>query len=403
MCSVGDDDFENDLQKVMPVIKNVILSETCNKCRARPPLVVLRSKDFYCKDCFLTGTTHKFRALLGKSRLIRPNDIVLVHHQIGHPSTALLHFLRSALDLSTPKKLQFKPVILFIDNQYHLTVKERLDILTAVEQEVNSFEFNLYFISFAKYIANPDSIEELITTHDLTISENDKDELDSLVKTKCSLTNKNDIKTLFQRQLLLDVARHLKCKFVFTPDISIDIASQLLSNVSLGRGSHISVDTGFCDDRDEIVKILKPLRLFDMKELALYNKFNKREPLCVRQPEINPYSSIQDLMKTFVNNLQSNFPATVTTIIKTGDKLTVEQTGLQICTLCKNVLSKATPQLRAEDSTNFSHLISTQIPDQSYSREERYLSLLDTFEKEEYGNKDLCYACYKISNHMMGY
>lgn len=47
----------------------------------------------------------------------------------------------------------------------------------------------------------------------------------------------------FRRKLLLDLAEYFECKFVFTPEISVDIAAQLLANVSLGRGSSIATDT----------------------------------------------------------------------------------------------------------------------------------------------------------------
>lgn len=63
----------------------------------------------------MASTTHKFKAQLGKSKLIRPNDKVLVLHKLGHASTALLHFLRMGLDLNTPKKIRFEPVIIFVD------------------------------------------------------------------------------------------------------------------------------------------------------------------------------------------------------------------------------------------------------------------------------------------------
>lgn len=79
--------------------------------------VVLRGKDAYCKNCFLIGTIHKFKASLGKYRLIQTNDRVLVWYKVGHPSTSLLHFLRSGLDLMAHKRLRFQPLILFIDGK----------------------------------------------------------------------------------------------------------------------------------------------------------------------------------------------------------------------------------------------------------------------------------------------
>lgn len=61
------------------------------------------------------GTVHKFKALLGKYKLIRPNDKILVIYKISHPTTALLHFIRTGLDLETHKKLRFQVVVVFIE------------------------------------------------------------------------------------------------------------------------------------------------------------------------------------------------------------------------------------------------------------------------------------------------
>lgn len=119
MCSVGDDHFETEETKCMPAKEKLTsLDAKCNKCREEPPVVLLRSKDVYCKSCFLSGTNHKFKALLGKHKLIRAGDRVLVHHKLGHPSTALLHFLRTGLDLNTPKKLRFDVTVVYIEGNY---------------------------------------------------------------------------------------------------------------------------------------------------------------------------------------------------------------------------------------------------------------------------------------------
>lgn len=43
--------------------------------------------------------------------------------------------------------------------------------------------------------------------------------------------------------MLLSVAKKLNCKFIFTPELSVDIASDLLTNMALGRGSQVPEDT----------------------------------------------------------------------------------------------------------------------------------------------------------------
>lgn len=184
------------------------------------------------------------------------------------------------------------------------------------------------------------------------------------------------------------------------------------------------------------MKLLRPLRLFDMKELALYNKFNDLEPPSIPSSEVNPYSSVQDLMRKFVNDLQQNFPATITTIMKTGDKLSLDKRNADICSLCKvgyfifstflihlikeaiflfrfiqqctrhffnikhfqGTLPQKSPDLTSEESTSFSHVISTKTVDYSHSREERYQDILENYESHKVSEGDYCYACSKLKS-----
>lgn len=91
---------------------------------------------------------------------------------------------------------------------------------------------------------------------------------------------------------------------------------------------------GFCDNRSEI-KILRPLRTFDMEELEYYNKFNNLEPISVPQSELDRNSSIQGLLLNFVKDLQTEFPATITTVLKTGEKIASFLPDNNCCRLCK--------------------------------------------------------------------
>lgn len=85
-----------------------------------------------------------------------------------------------------------------------------------------------------------------------------------------------------------------------------------------------------------MVKILRPLKQFDVKELAFYNYLNDLEPISIRQPFESSSNSIQSLIKTFVDNLQLEYPATVSTIVKTGDKLgAINNETKKKCLFCK--------------------------------------------------------------------
>nr|CAH7720940.1 unnamed protein product [Callosobruchus chinensis] len=386
MCSVGDDIFEGD--RFMPT-KEVTPSKTCNKCKTAEPELVLRGKDAYCKGCFLEGATHKFKSTLGKSKLIRPRDRVLILYEDNENSIALLHMVRNGLDLNTPKKLNFIPVIVFIEDQYHLTVKERHDMTEQIKEVITALNFDVFLVSLAQYATNIGSTDKLIYSGELPISESDKDELFKNLQTHTSDTNKTELMSIIKRNLLMEVAKHLDCKYIFTSEISMDITTNLLKNVSLGRGSQIPLESGFCDDRDNQVRVLRPLYLFDSKEIEYYNKYNNISYVHARNNEVNPYSSIHTLMKKFVMDLQNNFPSTVTTVLKTGDKID-RMNGEAICQLCKAPLCENSAQLTSEESTKFSSLISNSKLD---------FANLDFVDKplDQTAERVFCLSCNELS------
>lgn len=77
--------------------------------------------------------------------------------------------------------------------------------------------------------------------------------------------------------------------------------------------------------------------MFEEKELAFYNAYNNVETVNITFAESDPFASIQNLMKKFVNELQINYPATIATIVRTGDKLAVHEDSElnRKCKLCK--------------------------------------------------------------------
>lgn len=59
--------------------------------------------------------THKFRATLGKSKLVNRGERVLVCVSGSQSSVSLLHMIWTGLQQSTYKRLTFDPVVLYID------------------------------------------------------------------------------------------------------------------------------------------------------------------------------------------------------------------------------------------------------------------------------------------------
>lgn len=92
-------------------------SDVCKKCRTNSSEIILRKKDGYCTSCFLINTTHKFRAALGKSKIIHRGDTILIGYCGRENSTALLHLIKSGMSETTHKKIIFNVVIFFIDGK----------------------------------------------------------------------------------------------------------------------------------------------------------------------------------------------------------------------------------------------------------------------------------------------
>ncbi|XP_025836236.1 cytoplasmic tRNA 2-thiolation protein 2 isoform X3 [Agrilus planipennis] len=364
---------------------SLIKWDKCNKCKSNVPVIILRHKDVYCKECFLSGAAHKFKAFIGKNHLVKKNDFVLVCFRSGHSSVSLLHMLRSALDLQTPKKLKLRPIVIYIAKA---TCEPQF--LKEIEDVVCSFNFPLYFISFNQYISNGQELDKVLFANFRQMLEN-YPQINSFKRTN-NPTATQTLERIYEQQLLTEVAKHLNCSIVFVPDISLNVATNLLTSISLGRGAYLPLDTGICDTRDPQITIVRPLRHFDDKELAFYNVYNKLK-LVVSPNEIKKFNntSVQDLIDTFVSNLQLNYPATITTVVRTGDKLALDKTVLKskACNLCKApLLNNTSEELNSATATDFSRWISAQL--QIFKKDE-------SFNEFEIKQRELyCYACSKI-------
>lgn len=75
----------------------------------------MQKKDVFCNDCLIDYCTKTFRQTLGKSRLIKSDDRILVGFSGGLSSIALVDLIRRGLDEQQFQKLRFKPFLLFID------------------------------------------------------------------------------------------------------------------------------------------------------------------------------------------------------------------------------------------------------------------------------------------------
>lgn len=339
-------------------------NENCRKCQSKS-IIKLRGSDNYCNDCFEAYATHKFRGTLGKSKLVRPNDKILVGFSGSAGSVALLNLIRAGMQESVHKRLVFETQVIFIDDFLEpRTEIEKKSSIDSVISLIKSFGFPGYFISLSEIFSADlkiNKIDEVTYDH----HQGPEDSLRNLFQALTNKTAKQELLKKLRLTLLASVARNLQCSKVFLADSATSLAVDILSNVAVGRGAQLSLDVGFVDDRFEGLAILRPMRDFSKQELDYYLELHCLEPLKkIKKINDNPFESIQKLTEEFVLDLESQFTGTVSTVYRTGAKISSEGFSpeeRQVCVICNApVDTKPQDGATAILATEFSRFISTR-------------------------------------------
>lgn len=344
MCSVQEEELENVPSQLQNKLSKDKFRDgrTCMKCSTSPAVVVVRLNDPLCKSCFLAYFTHKFRATIGKARAIRAGEKVLLAFSGGPSSSAMLHLVCEGLRGTVAKKLRFEPGIAFIDEGEVLKQSEveRTAYIEQIRDAVTRTEFQFHLLNLEDIFApEQHPQDDAICCKKVETSDTHKAEkLKNIFDATPSMTAKEDLLKTLRGQLLLTTARNQGYSKIMLADCATRISVRLLSDISQGRGGDLPYDTGFSDDRHGDVIFIRPMREFMTKEIALYNFFNNVKTVLI--PTMGTMSqshaSIDRLTEDFISGLQADFPFTVSTIFRTGDKLSVKESSedTAACALC---------------------------------------------------------------------
>lgn len=319
MCS----NIEDDTSVVMTraEVEPINFQDICKKCNESKIAVKLKFKEAQCEKCFLAYVRHKFRASLGSTKIVGRGAKILIIYDGGPKSSVLLDMLKFAFFQDTYKKLHFEPYVIYIDDSiiYGLSYEQRCNRLQRVGTLLKQFGFKSYCTSIA------DSSHPLFS-YDEYMEEIVSNEIDNEFKTKLSSmashTSCDDYIGNVRTNIICGIAAKLDTSFAFTSEIESDLAKIFLTNITLGRGGSVCQDIAFCDTRGN-VPIIRPIRNLDIVEVDHYIKFNKIECLELNELDIDGLfdKSLQNVTKSFVDELQANFPSTISTIFRTGDKV----------------------------------------------------------------------------------
>lgn len=197
--------------------------------------------------------------------------------------------------------------------------------------------------------------------------DNDK-QLHEILASLPDNTSRADLLDKLRRKLLVSVARKLNCNKVFVADCTMDIAAKVLGDICLGRGAQLSTLAAFCDDRCTDIKILKPMRDFTQQELTYYSECYTLNAVKSKKTNvtIQPTTSIQALTHNFTTGLESQFSGTISTIMRTAEKLSArsskdKQDMEDNCALCDASLdSVSSDNVTAMKAIEVSRLVSSK-------------------------------------------
>jgi len=382
MCSLTESALDPALLETKLTLSEDI---TCKKCRTAVSSVNLRARDTYCRPCFLLAVHHKVRATLGKHKATRPGDRVMVAASGGVNSTALLHLLQQGIE-SDHKKLLFVPLVVFVDEGavWGKGVEERKENILNLRRTLGKFGFSVHVILLEDY--NGERVNVYSDKDDIVFTEPLSSEMNKNFANIKESSSKQELLQQMRRSVLLEAARVLQCEKVFTGENGTVLAIELLSGVAGGAGVSLPYRVGFRDTRDCVgekegtpdtvngndenessikngVTILRPMRDVSSKEVALYCTFYQLETLVGETFGTGEDSlySIRKLTEDFLVGLQDSFPATIPTIFKTGDKLSMARVEPgDLCCLCSGPLDTGTGGHNALQATMFSSLVSAK-------------------------------------------
>ncbi|KAK1905948.1 Cytoplasmic tRNA 2-thiolation protein 2 [Dissostichus eleginoides] len=402
MCQVEEEYHGPLLREELPSV-----SRQCVKCKEASAAVVIRAGDAYCRGCFKEYFIHKFRAMLGKNRLIFPGEKVLLAVSGGPSSCSMLSQVQEGLSQNAHKKLRFLPGIVYIDEggavgqsveQRRRTVEELravfratgfpflmvpleqvLDLPSSVvlsapgapEQEAGAYKAAVDHFLLSDGISGVTAGQQQETPPP-EVQEAHTHSLQRLLGSARTLTAREELLNILRQHLLVHTARSAGYSKLMLGDSCTRLAVKLLSSISLGRGAQLAHDTGFSDSRYGDTILVRPMRDYSAKEIAYYNRMFSVPSVFTAglDTKTADKSSIQHLTESFVIKLQADFPSTVSTIYRTSEKLQSckgsASAGGDRCLLCVCALDTAAENASAFSATLISEQLSqTKSPGES--------------------------------------
>ncbi|XP_054165451.1 cytoplasmic tRNA 2-thiolation protein 2-A-like [Oppia nitens] len=374
----------------------------CKKCQINDGFVLLQRKDVFCRQCLANYCAHKFRSTIGKSKAIQREQRIIIAFSGGVNSSAMIDLIKDGLNEDQHRRLRFVPSLVYIDDRI-LRQNESIEEQELIFKEITNImietNWDCYVSSIEmSYRQNNDIFYTKINNQINKTSVECQKTFSDCFSSITSLTSKQEFIKQMRTRLIVDIAANEKFDKIFMANNATHLGINLLSDVAIGKGIQLQSEAVFVDERQE-VPILRPMRELTAKEITFYAIMKNLKFVITKTLTTNTSlkSSLQRMSESFVNGLQSEFPATLYTIMKTGDKLKVDSddTDSQLkCSVCSSIIDTINrPKCSAYETlrlTNYLSNNSIQNPNDMNSLSLNTSNILP----------QLCYSCNIIANEM---
>jgi cytoplasmic tRNA 2-thiolation protein 2 len=342
MCSLQPDSWEIQASE-RTTYKQLMDSSKCVKCKIQDAKIFLRDAN-YCNTCFLTVFSHKLRMTIGKAfkyfpeeRSVNEKRKILVAMDESINSSVLLDALLEPYLSAPTRPCPFEFIAVHIDTSLSETTSfKSLDSI----KEKYKVDAHIFQLS-ASYSPN--------------INVPNYEALKKLLDVLPTETLRASAYKVIMNDFIYRVALYLDCKTVFLAVGSQENAINLITNVAIGKGYTLPIDTApysakKIDGRS--MTVVKPLRDITRQEIESYAELKQLTSLFDHSgAPATHQKSIQDLTKEFLIGLQREFPATLSTVTRTGDKVATEwrmamDESVETCILCQSRIQRGAHRWR---------------------------------------------------------
>uniref|UniRef100_U9SUL9 Cytoplasmic tRNA 2-thiolation protein 2 n=1 Tax=Rhizophagus irregularis (strain DAOM 181602 / DAOM 197198 / MUCL 43194) TaxID=747089 RepID=U9SUL9_RHIID len=337
--------------RIYLVLKSVKFKPTtknCVKCKTAKAIILIRHST-YCKKCFQHVFVGKFRKNVEKSRTASSygsGEKIMVGFSGGPSSRAMLQLINEYNEAIPHKRVYSEIVVCHIDESLLLNQKSTIPL---IEQSVR--KYNYPFIGlYLQDIYNSDVTKSGFYNSVIEIeidakisqqkdpTESPAEKLSNLLNNISNLTVKEDFIWYLKLCYLIDTARKNGCTRLFLGDCSTRLSIKIISLTSKGRGFSLPLETSGETNWFEDVIITRPMKDMLSKEIGIYNQFAGLDDVYVQNVTsmMHAKASIERLTEDFIVGLEKEFPSTVSTIARTGAKLTPSDSIMKEnrCVIC---------------------------------------------------------------------